>query len=243
MRLGASSGKGSMPRERNVRSYVLRVLDTLNYFYSFRDLEKLLGVPFQSLWRYVNLLSIPEERTAERILERVKKLNLIETAAREALEEVGDEIWRLARTPGFIQLFSIVAEEVIGVEKLNTVVAVTEEALSLATATAMELEAEVCYASERVRLEKRGFLTAQYRSRRYNELRFLAIPRSCVRDGGRSALIDTVLEDIDRISAIVTLLKRARNEVLGYVAIAARREDLELVRSMGVERVRAVKLL
>ena len=226
-----------------MRSYVLRILDTLNYFYSFRDLEKMLGVPFQSLWRYVNLLSIPEERTAERILERVKALNLIEAAAREALSEAGDELWRLARTPGFIQLFSIIAEDAIGLGKLNTVVAVTEEAVSLATATAMELEAEVCYATDRVRLEKKGFLATQYRSRRYGELRFVAIPRSCVRDGGKSLLIDTVLEDVDRVSAIVALLRRARNDVVGYVAIAARGSDLEQLRSMGLGVVKAVKLL
>jgi len=233
----------SMGRDINVRSYVLRVLDALNYFYSFRDLEKMLGVPFQSLWRYVNLLSIPEEKTAERILQRIKQLNLIEKAAREALEEVGVEIWRLARAPGFIQLFSIIAEDVIGLEKLSSVIAVSREALTLATVTAIELEAEVCLASPRIKLEKRGFLATQYRSHKFNELRFVALPRSCAKDGGKTALIDTVLEDVDKVAAIVGLLKRSRSEVVGYVAIAARAEDVEMLESMGLAKIKVLKIL
>jgi len=46
------------------RSRALEILDVLNYFYSLRRLEGLLNIPFQILWRYVNLLNVPEEKNS-----------------------------------------------------------------------------------------------------------------------------------------------------------------------------------
>jgi len=35
---------------------VVKILKALNKFYSLRDLEQVLGVPFQNLWKYINLI-------------------------------------------------------------------------------------------------------------------------------------------------------------------------------------------
>ncbi|NHW44679.1 MAG: hypothetical protein HA491_02975, partial [Candidatus Verstraetearchaeota archaeon] len=128
--------------KRSVRSRVLELLHALNFFYSLRDLEEVLGVPFQSLWRYVNLLSVPEEKTTEKILSKIQELNLVEGAVRKALSDADVEIWSLAREPSFLRLFSLIIEELVekeGVE-VDVVVPLSEYAIPLASVVSMELE-------------------------------------------------------------------------------------------------------
>lgn len=97
--------------KRSERSRVLNLLHALNYFYSLRDLEEIIGVSFQNLWRYVNLLSVPEEKTTEKILSKIQELNLVEETVRKALSDADVEIWSLAREPSFLRLFSLIIED------------------------------------------------------------------------------------------------------------------------------------
>lgn len=57
-----------MSKVRGIRkASVIKLLTLLNYRYSLRDLQELLGIPYQTLWKYVSLTCMPEER--ERVRE------------------------------------------------------------------------------------------------------------------------------------------------------------------------------
>ncbi len=57
-----------MSKVRGVKKVsVIKLLTLLNYRYSLRDLQALLGIPYQTLWKYVSLKCMPEERTSKKI--------------------------------------------------------------------------------------------------------------------------------------------------------------------------------
>jgi len=141
-------------RETVSRSKTLEILSVLNSFYSLRRLEVLFGIPYQVLWRYINLLNVPEEKTAEKIVETANRLRLLEKAAEEAYVKFEGDVYRLARHPGFIKLCSLLIESAVKELGVNYVYSASSEAVPLASAAAVKLEAEVCPTTCYVRCER-----------------------------------------------------------------------------------------
>ncbi len=213
--------------KRGVRSRVLGLLHALNFFYSLRDLEEALGVPFQSLWRYVNLLSVPEEKTTERILSRIKELNLVESAIRKALSKSDLEIWSLAREPSFLRLFSLIIEELVEKEgeEVDVVVPLSEYAIPLASVVSMELERTLCpVITCNVKNEKDGFYVAHYTSYKDEELRVIAIPKRGLQGKESALMLDIALEDPNRVEAVSGIMRRAKIDKQSLIAIQLSRE-------------------
>ncbi|MEM0320365.1 MAG: hypothetical protein QXS67_03020 [Candidatus Nezhaarchaeales archaeon] len=205
--------------KRGERSRVLNILHVLNYFYSLRDLEEMLGVPFQNLWRYVNLLSVPEEKTAEKILSRIQELNLIEETVRKVLLDTDVEIWSLAREPSFLRLFSLVIEELVE-DRVDVVVPLSEYAIPLASIVAMELERPLCPVMlHNVRGEKEGFYVAHYTSCKSGELRMIALPRRSLHGKESALMIDIVVDELDHIETVAGIMKRAKIDQQYLIAI------------------------
>jgi hypothetical protein len=213
--------------KRSVRSRVLELLHALNFFYSLRDLEEALGVPFQSLWRYVNLLSVPEEKTTEKILSKIQELNLVEGAVRKALSEADVEIWGLAREPSFLRLFSLIIEELVekeGVE-VDVVVPLSEYAIPLASVVSMELEKALCPVMTcNVKNEKEGFYVLHYISYRDGELRVIAMPKRSLQGKESALMLDIALEDPNHVEAVLGVMRRAKINKQSLIAIQLSRE-------------------
>jgi len=168
--------------KRYERQYFLQALQALNRFYSLRDLEKLLGVPFQNLWKYVNMLSIPEEKTVEKSLQKMKEANLIEKALQKALEKVKGNVWRLPRNVGFLKLYAFIAKELLGDVNIEYVLGMSEYSSPLATALALSLDSNVCIVKSHASYEDFTAVT-WYRSGLRRGIRFLALPRECMQEG------------------------------------------------------------
>jgi adenine/guanine phosphoribosyltransferase-like PRPP-binding protein len=213
--------------KRSVRSRVLELLHALNFFYSLRDLEEVLGVPFQSLWRYVNLLSVPEEKTTEKILSKIQELNLVEGAVRKALSDADVEIWSLAREPSFLRLFSLIIEELVekeGVE-VDVVVPLSEYAIPLASVVSMELERTLCPVMTcNVKNEREGFYVSHYTSYRDGELRVIAMPKRGLQGKESALMLDIVLEDPNYVEAVSGIMRRAKVDKQSLIAIQLSRE-------------------
>jgi adenine/guanine phosphoribosyltransferase-like PRPP-binding protein len=213
--------------KRSVRSRVLELLHALNFFYSLRDLEEALGVPFQSLWRYVNLLSVPEEKTTEKILSRIKELNLVEEAVRKALLEADVEVWSLAREPSFLRLFSLIIEELVereGVE-VDVVVPLSEYAIPLASVVSMELEKALCPVMTcTVKNEKEGFYISYYTSYKDEELHIIAMPKRSLQGRESALMLDIVLEDPKHVEAVSGVMRRAKVDKQSLIVIQLSRE-------------------
>ncbi|WFO74950.1 hypothetical protein J4526_07720 [Desulfurococcaceae archaeon MEX13E-LK6-19] len=229
---------------KNIRSYVLRVLDALNCFYSLRDLEKLLEVPFQNLWKYVNLLTVPEEKTAEKILRRIQELRLIEKAVDGLFEENSDDIWGVARNPGFLRLFSLVIEDFVQGMGVNTIVPMSEYAIPLASIVAMELDMEICPALQHsIKYEKEGFHVTHYVSRKTGEYCILAMPRKCLHKGVKALLLDIAVEELDRVAAIASTIRRARAEPYCLISIQSTREVYDQLKELGIQRIKVFRII
>ncbi|MEM4576452.1 MAG: hypothetical protein QW701_03175 [Candidatus Nezhaarchaeales archaeon] len=211
--------------KRSSFSRVIDMLRALNCFYSLRDLEEVLDVPFQNLWRYVNLLSVPEEKTIEKIMSRVRELKLIEETIGRVLSDPDVDIWSLAREPGFLRLFSLVIEELAEGLKVDVIVPLSYYALPLASVVAMDLETAICpVTTYGARSEREGFYTAHYISSRDGELRMIAIPRRSLHGRERALLIDVVVDDLNLVEAVVGVIKRAKIEEQLLVAIQMAKE-------------------
>ncbi len=83
------------------RSDVIRLLTLLNYYYYFslRDLRSMLGIPYQTLWRYVSLKCMPEERTSRRIAERIEELASLRSSLRTPWTPPGQTLTTLSGSP------------------------------------------------------------------------------------------------------------------------------------------------
>jgi hypothetical protein len=213
--------------KRSARSRVLELLHALNFFYSLRDLEEALGVPFQSLWRYVNLLSVPEEKTTEKILSRIQELDLVGGAVRKALLGADVEIWSLAREPSFLRLFSLVIEELVekeGVE-VDVVVPLSEYAIPLASVVSMELEKALCPVMTcNVKNEKEGFYVAYYTSSRDEELRVITMPRKGLQGKESALMLDIALDDPNHVEAVSGIMRWAKIDKQSLIAVQLSRE-------------------
>jgi len=225
-------------RFKDVRAESIRILRVLSYYYSFRDLEEILGVHFQNLWKYVNLHSMPEKDTAERILSKVRELKLVDRILDEELSKAGRELHILAREPGFLELFTLKFLDFMereGVDKLDSVIALSCDAISLATVIALNVRAPTCYLMERGRLEKGGLIAAQYKSRKYLELKLLAVPKACLGGGDAIALVDIELDDIDSIIALSDVVRKGRDVAILAAFISIAKSYLEELASSRIK--------
>jgi len=68
---------------KNAKFVLFNLLQALKFFYSFKELERILGVPSRVLWRYVTLRAMPEKDTAQRILNKIMKEEVIEKSLKE----------------------------------------------------------------------------------------------------------------------------------------------------------------
>ncbi|MCX8196230.1 MAG: hypothetical protein N3F67_04050 [Acidilobaceae archaeon] len=205
------------------RREAIRLLRVLSYHYSFRDLEKYLGISFQSLWRYATLNSVPEKETAEKILARAGSAKLIESIVESLLEKNEGEYHVLLRSPGFVSASAHLAMS-LAREDLDAVVALSPEALSVATQIAMEREATICHILNEARLEKGGLLATHYRSRKERSLKSLIVPKECIEESSVAA-VDVEL-DSDKVLALDYLVRKNRGKIVLAFFIVAESEEV-----------------
>ncbi|NPA96712.1 MAG: hypothetical protein GXO32_03830 [Crenarchaeota archaeon] len=220
---------------------LFKALTALNRFYSLRDLEQLLGVPFQSLWKYVNLVSVPRRSTVERILRRVEELGLVERAL-EIAASSAKSIEALVSDPGFLRLFSIAVARALarGGARVDTLIPLSVVGIPLATALALEIGACICAARDHdVRLHGRDSYVATPYVSSSRELRIVALPRNLLRPRSRAALVDAVLEDETKAVAVADLARRRGCSVVALVTIFETPSARALAEKRGIKLVAA----
>lgn len=225
-------------RYGELRREAIRVLQILSRFYSYRVLERIYGIHFQNLWRYAMLLSIPERETAEKIVSKTREMKLLEKTLREKASEtmVNGCPHVLLRDTGFLQLASyMVLQKLreIGEPMIDSVIAASPESLPLATVLALELDAEVCLASDKVRAEPKGVLVTHFKSMLSGEVSSILIPKQCLEGDNNVIIVETDLKDPTRVSVLASLAKRTGARVLAIVTLKAERDSVEeLARAM-----------
>lgn len=227
-----------MSVDRKVRAAVPKLLVALNYAYSLRELEKMLNIPYQVLWRYMVLLTLPEKKTAELIMSRVSELNLLDKALRKAVEEASKNPYEVVRKPGFLALYSMHVREALGDQKIKTVFAVEPHDIILATALGKELNSEIC-----------PILSTYPMLRDYKLITFFeeglktaAIPNKCIKERAGHVLAAVALKNPDLLEALYAALHGSRGIFTAAAAVVSSRGVLEVAERRGIKIITLVPI-
>lgn len=214
----------SSSSESKESSYVaVRLLSGLKEVYTFKELEELLNIPAQVLWRYTSHVQFPERSTAKKILDAIHEKKLLERAVREMV--IGPqglvEEWRLLFNPRFLNLVGYLAWRHFGEDEIDLVIAPSERDSALAATVADWLGADACAASERARASWGKLVSASYRSGEGDEIIYLHLPREAVEKGSRVLVAKGVTRDFESLPALASLVEQAGGELVGAIVVVA----------------------
>lgn len=131
----------------------------MRHYYSLRDIEKILDLPAQTIWKYVNLVAVPEERTVAKIIGKVSELRLIDKLIENSMKEFKENPVTVLSKPGFLKLFSYVTEDFVGGAKIDLVVPMSTAAIVLGSYVATELPSLICPFTENPCMIGKGMLS------------------------------------------------------------------------------------
>ncbi len=229
-------------KNSDLRIYAIRLLSVLNFYYSLRSLEKMLRIHHQTLWKYINMQSIPKEDTALKLLTAIGENKVVHRIVFEELKESEGEEWRLARKPGFIALFTLLALPHLERLRVNSLVPLSLHACFLASPLAVELDALICPLLEyELKREKHGVLTFDYCEN--NTIKLAALPRSCIRPSSRIALIEIIVseENVEKVERVVDAIRKAKATPVIVLTITSKLRGVS--RLSGIEIVSVSNLL
>ncbi len=210
---------------------ILKMLKALNFFYSLRELEEMLNISFQSLWKYVNFIGVPSDEIANEIVEKISKLRIIENTLLELAKNNSDNYYNLTKNIGFIELFTLAVEERL--RKLDIdidyVFTPSEEGIPIATSLALELETEICFPLTNRNIREDIAKIIWYYSNNEKEYRYILIPRECIHRDRKMHIVDVSTKDIEKLKSIITLMKSNGIEILGYSTIYVSKECLKVL--------------
>lgn len=116
---------------------IVKLLNSLKGFYTFKELESKVGIPSQVLWRYTSLTNIPEKVTSRKLVERILTHRLIEKAIDKVVTKNSYgyiETWRYLYDTHFLGIVGYEAAKFVGPEDIDVVIVFPEEDASLALA-------------------------------------------------------------------------------------------------------------
>lgn len=215
------------------KAYVFKILNIMKHYYSLRDIEKMLDLPAQTIWRYVNLVAVPEEKTVAKIISKVSELRLIDRLIENSIREFRENPVAVLSKPGFLKLFSYVTEDFVGGAKIDLVIPMSTNAIALGSYLATDLPGLICPFTENPPHDKKGYVIVYYNSN--NETHFLALPKSCLKEKTTALLVDVLLEEPSKLKSVVEVLNKSRIHVYGIVVIDSSDNVVDLARNMGLK--------
>ncbi|BES81166.1 hypothetical protein [Pyrodictium abyssi] len=233
---------GEQPPEdefKNPKLTLFNLINALKFFYSFKSLEKKLGVPSQVLWRYTTLRATPEKDTAQKILAKIKELKLVEEAIQRTAAEKED-LWAVFSNPGVLQLTALKTLDEF--KKTIDVVLSAPDVYSAALAAmiAAYMRARLCLPSH-TPFAKNVIIESYINS--FGSIDAIGLPRKCIPKKSKILIAASILK-YDTLSPLLSLVQRIGAEVKGVVALASL-EDGELLKNklpQGIKVLTIIKL-
>lgn len=168
---------------------LLELLRILNHFYSFRELERKIEVPMQTLWKYHTLRTIPEKETAVKILRKIKESRIIENTLYDVLSSARNPL-EILGNPGVLELAAYLINDYIKQYRLNAIVSMPDNYSSIISAIlASKNRLKLCLAGS-IFAPPNSICTALVGDD--NKIIPLCYPRSCLVKKQRIALICSV---------------------------------------------------
>ncbi|MCD6324362.1 MAG: hypothetical protein J7L55_04560 [Desulfurococcales archaeon] len=140
----------------------------------------------------------------------------------------------LTRKSGFLLLFALSARTFLKGVRVKLRCPMSELAIPLATAVAVELHIELCPATRNPIAEKKGIYTVNFIEGGYINLQ--AVPKSCMREKGKVLLTDFILNNVDKVEAFETVIRHARSSLYGVMAVKIEDEVKKYLDSKSIKR-------
>ncbi|MCP8322749.1 MAG: hypothetical protein L6N96_01025 [Candidatus Methylarchaceae archaeon HK02M2] len=218
----------------STRLSVIRLISMMKHFYTFKELEELLGIPYQRLWRYIALQAVPEKNTIEKIIQNIRSKKLIEKLLKQLMGETerGFKIWKAVKKIGFLELIGFMATNMLKNEAIDFDVIVSfpdEYSATIATIIAEYLDSNLCIASKNP--STKDVIAETYTSRLTYNLELLAIPRGCIEKKKGVLLVTFEINDLNVFHAALRLVERSLAVPRKVLAITVNKEVLEQLKS------------
>jgi len=225
-------------------SYVaVRLLSGLKEVFTFKELEELLNVPAQVLWRYTSHVQFPERSTAKKLLDAVQEKRLLERAIHEIVlgpQGVVTE-WRFLFNPRFLNIVGYLAWKHFGDDEVDLVLAPSERDSALAAIVADWLGADACAASERAWVNWGKLLSSSYHSSERGEIVYLHLPKDAIEKEARVLVAKGVTRNFESLPAIASIVERAKGVLVGAIVVAALGDGwVESAAKAGVRKVKVI---
>jgi len=202
---------------KNPRLELFNLLRALKFFYSFKDLERMLDVPAQVLWRYIVLRAVPEKETVQKLLARVRERLLVEETIRAAAKS-SSEPWMLLANPGMLMLAALKAVDEFKKSRIEVVLASPDPySASLAAMVASYIGARLC-ASSCTPLSS-STTTVAYEVAP-GIVRVAALPRKCLQRRARTLVVASAVPPEHLLTAPLELAYKGQADVVGVFILA-----------------------
>ncbi|MCX8184500.1 MAG: hypothetical protein N3E43_01925 [Sulfolobales archaeon] len=221
---------------RDVKVLTMKLLSALKDFYTFKELEEILGIPYQTLWRYTNYLTTPEEGTAKKLIQTIRERKLIENTFEKnfAIAKDLSDIWAIVKNIGFLDLVAFETLELLDGEDVDGVLAFPEESGVLGAVIAHWIRGDVCVTTKAVSL---GEALIEYYKDNSMELDMLAVSRGCIPRKGKVVLATLVLNNKELLEAALTIVRKSGAQPIALVAVFAVGKNWEkVIESLGLRR-------
>lgn len=208
--------------EENIRPLMLNILKALKYFYSFKELEYLLEISSQVLWRYLSFRAVPEKETALKIIEKVKEKRLVYKIL-EGLRSSSEPDLDVTN-PGILLLAYLkLAHEKWASDAMVVVTKDDPLSVAIGTVLALNFRAKLCVASSRIMSKNYVYDVIVENDK---ELKAMALSRKCLRkkDKALVALYECTPEEC---KTLIDLTTRVHANVSGLFVF---RGDKEMLR-------------
>ncbi|RDD53085.1 MAG: hypothetical protein BA066_06260 [Candidatus Korarchaeota archaeon NZ13-K] len=208
----------------------VRLLSSLKGFFTLKELESKLGIPYQVIWRYISLKNTPEKTTARKIIERIESLNLIEEALRRNLrlnEHNYIESWRFMNNYKFLDLMGYVISSFVGGEDVTLLLAHPQTSLPLALIASDWIDARALSCLESADLSIGPYLRGSYLSMERGRVVELYLPAQGVRQNDKVLLVKDVVKDLASLDAIMELMSASGARLWGVFSIISISDEWE----------------
>jgi adenine phosphoribosyltransferase len=210
--------------EAEESSYIAaKLLCGLKEVFTFKELEELLGIPAQVLWRYTSFSHFPERQTSRKIIEAIRSQSLVEKALQRALlgKQGVLEEWRLLFNPRVLDLVGYLAWRKLADSEVDLVLTYPERNAAVAAILAGWFSAGVCVASERGRASWGKLLSSQYISSERDEVVYVHAPRDAVEKDSKVLIVESITANLEPLGALLSLVEQAKAHLSAVLVVLA----------------------
>lgn len=223
----------------------VRLLRSLKGFFTLKELETMLKMPYQVIWRYISLKNTPEKITARKIIGRIEELGLIDRALERNIVVNSHgyvETWRLLNSFNFLELMGYQVAKFAGGEEINTVISYPPSTSPLTLISSDWLRSKACTSLNNPDLSVEFYHRASYISHDKGRVMDVYLPGSMITRGDKVLLVRDVLNNLESIGAILEILDSIGADLWGIFAILSVSDEWrETVEKHGIKRVRVFK--